>query len=225
MAKSNKLKIFFLLLSGIIIFIISTIVFYVLGLSKNMKDENLNKYIHFSDIGKEQLKEIEGEGNYWFGSADPKVTIVEFGDFACPLCKSSFGKIREISLTDKDVKIIYRDFPVVAEHSANLSLAARCAGEQGLFWVMHDKLFLNQGIKEESEIIEMAKQIGANTARFEVCYNNRKYWPQIQNDLEDGEKLNITGTPTLFFNGQRLEGDAPLSVLKQIITQLKSNYN
>jgi len=220
MAKTNKLKIFLLIISGIIIFIFSTIVFYVLDISKNIKDSKING-LSYSKIDEEQLEKIEGENDYWIGSSNPKVTIVEFSDFACPLSKSSFSKLREISLTEKDVKIIYRDYPVISEYSANLSLAARCAGEQGFFWLMHDKLFLNQGVKEESEIIEMAKQIGVNTARFEVCYNNRKYWSQIQKDLTDGEELNIQGTPTLFFNGQKLEGDAPLETLKQIIKQLK----
>lgn len=222
MGKTNKFKIFLLFLAAIIIIFLSTIAFYVLGTAKNIKDNDLGGYVKFSKVNQETLKEIEGDNNYWLGSSNPKVTIVEFADFACPSCKNSFNKIREIGLTEKDVKIIYRDFPVIAEYSANLSLAARCAGEQGFFWVMHDKLFLNQGIKEDEEIMEMAKQIGANVARFEVCYNNRKYWSQIQKDLEDGEKLSIAGTPTLFINGQRVVGDAPLGVLKEIIREIKN---
>jgi len=60
--------------------------------------------------------------------------------------RTSNSKIREISLNYKDkIKYIYRDLPIL-ENSEYLSMSARCAGEQGLFWLMHDKLFQNQNL-------------------------------------------------------------------------------
>lgn len=159
--------------------------------------------------------------NYWLGSANPKITIVEFADFNCHYCKKSFPKIREISqVYNKDIKYIFRDFPLISEFSAQLALSARCAGEQGLFWVMHDKLYLNQGISTDQEILNLFKQIGGNEAKFSACYDSKKYLPEIEKDLTDGQTLNITGTPTWFVNGQRLEGDVPYEYFINLISNI-----
>lgn len=167
---------------------------------------------------------IGTEKNYWLGSANPKITIVEFGDFACHYCKNSFFKIREITQTYKnDIKLIYRDYPVISKFSEKLSLAARCAGEQGLFWVMYDKLFLNQGINTDAEVLALFKQTGGDESRFASCYQNNKYLPEIEQDLKDGGTLNIGGTPTWFVNGQRLEGDVPYEYFINLIDNFLNN--
>jgi len=166
---------------------------------------------------------IEGsENNYWLGSANPKITIVEFADFDCSYCKKSFSKIREITSVYNSIKFIYRDFPVLSEFSTQLALAARCAGEQGLFRVMHDKLFINQGLNSDEKILELFKQIGGDEERFKACLANKKYLPEIEKDLIDGQKLNISGTPVWFINGQRIEGDIPYEFL---INMIKQNLN
>lgn len=159
--------------------------------------------------------------NYWLGATNPKVTIVEFGDFACPLCLNSFPKLREIGLKYKDdVKIIFRDYPVVTSYSAELAMAARCAGEQGFFWPMYDKLFLNQGVSQTDVLMELAKQIGADTVRFSFCLEQKKYENDINKDLTDGAELGLSGTPTWYINGNKIEGDIPYNTFIQIIDQL-----
>jgi protein-disulfide isomerase len=172
-------------------------------------------------VNENRLKLINGDDkNYWLGSANAKITIVEFGDFACAHCKAAFSTIREIGVKYKDkVKIIFRDFPVIADYSPNLALAARCAGEQGLFWPMYDKLFLNQDTAKDN-INAMAGQIGVDPSRFNTCITGQKYLAQMQKDLDDGNSLKITGTPTWFINGQMLAGDVPYDTFVQIIKNL-----
>ena len=140
------------------------------------------------------------------------------------MCKESFPKIREISTKYKDdVKIIFRDFPVVTEYSIDLAMASRCAGEQGLFWVMHDKLFLNQGISQKNEIFELAKQIGADVGKFQNCFDNQKYSEDIYQDIKDGEALELEGTPTWFINGNKISGNIPYNIFIQIVEELLIN--
>ncbi len=198
--------------------------FYVINLVKQIKNgQPYNLYqITNSTQNQQTQKIIEGdEKNYWLGSADPEITIVEFSDFACSYSKNSFLTIREISLKYKNsVKIIFRDYPINSDYSSDLALAARCAGEQGLFWLMHDKLFLNQGISEKEEIIGLANQIGADINKFTACFNNKKYLSGIQKDLTDGRELDIKGTPTWFINGYKIEGDIPYNIFRQIIEGL-----
>lgn len=204
-------------------FMLSVIGFFVYDVLKTDYMNDLKANIPTEDL----TSTIEGsDSNYWTGTSNAGITIVEFSDFACPYCRESFPKIREISkLYKDDVKIIYRDFPVIAEYSEDLAMAGRCAGEQGLFWVMHDKLFLNQGISTASDIISLSGQIGADQKRFELCFNNKKYSTSIKKDYDDGVRLGITGTPTWFINGVKIEGNIPYDILVKIIESILEENN
>lgn len=172
-------------------------------------------------LGGEQYKAAEGD-HYWLGSDKAKITIVEFGDFACPVCEKAFPTTGALRLNYKnDIKFIWRDYPVVAEYSALLALGGRCAGEQGLFWPMHDKLFQNQSVSTTGQLSAIANQVGADTVRFNDCLTKQKYLPQIQKDLSDGQTFGITGTPTYFINGYKIAGDIPLDTFIKIIEGLK----
>ncbi len=216
----------------IILFIFTTIIlillvasgFYIADEVKKIKsglvDQNLLPLSPSPYQGEGWGEVIEGQNNYWIGAAKPKITIVEFADFSCAYCKNSFTNIREISLKyKKDVKIIFRDYPAY-EHSLDLAMAARCAGEQGLFWLMHDKLFQNQGVYKKNQLLELANQIGADVNRFNNCFTNKKYLPNIQKDFADAEKLGVTGTPTWFINGQKIAGDIPYGLWIEIMEKL-----
>jgi len=212
---------------GILLFVIGTLTliilvafsFYVANQVKKIKSNKTIEQKLFNNlIYTDQARQaIEGQDNYWLGSTKPKVTIVEFADFSCPYCKNSFTKIREISLKYKnDVKIIFRDYPAY-EHSLDLAMAARCAGEQGLFWLMHDKLFQNQGVYEKTHLLELANQIGADTTKFNNCLTNKTYLQQIQQNFADGQNLGVTGTPTWFINGNKIAGDIPYELFVGIV--------
>ncbi len=205
----------------ILIFLIAT-GFHILDLVKSIKSGYipLNQLADSNLVSEAQKLAIGDNNNYWFGSANPKIIIVEFSDFACPYCQSSFSKIREISLKYNNyVKHIYRDYPL-QENSITLSLAARCAGEQGLFWHMHDKLFQNQEVADQDQLLILASQIGADMTKFANCLNSKKYLPQIQKDFTEGKELGISGTPTWFINGYMVAGDIPYDIFIQIIEEL-----
>jgi len=192
--------------------------FYVFNLSKSIKNNPL--FLPVSKI-KYDMTLVEGKNNYRFGSDKAKIRIVEFTDFACPYSKNSFPKIREIGLKyGKDVNITIRDYPYRTEYSIILAEAARCAGEQGYYWPMHDKLFQDQGVSTEAELNGLARQIGADEDKFSACLKSEKYYKDIELDLADAETLAVTGTPTWFINGNRIEGDMPFSDWENLIGQL-----
>lgn len=213
-------------ITTIILSIFFSFVFLILHAIKDYKNSQFNgqNYSRIS-VDPEILETIEGKNNYWLGSSRPKITIVEFGDFACPYCQKSFYKIREISRKYKDdVKFIYRDFPVITDYSQDLAMGARCAGEQGLFWLMYDKFFLNQyDITTIDKIKTVAKQIGVNEKKFNDCINKNKYLVDIQEDFRDGQKLGVEATPVWFINGHKIEGNIPYEYFIKLIEDLISN--
>ena len=209
-------KIIIAFLTLVMSFIFAFLLF-VRDIAKQMNTEESGYAAQYLQGPKYQ---VEKEGSYWLGSSNPKVSIVEFADFACPYCKNTYTLIREVSIRYKDkVKITYRDFPL-HEESLDLAMGARCAGEQGLFWPMHDKLFTYQGIKDIAQIKEIANQVGADSQKWTKCIEEKKYLNEISEDLTEAERLGLSGTPTWFINGYKLEGDVPQKILFGIIDEL-----
>lgn len=161
--------------------------------------------------------DISTENNFWIGVEKPQVEIIEFSDFACPYCKNSAETLKSLrNIYSGKIKIIYKDF-IGHDDSYTLALAARCAGEQGAFWPMHDRLFSEQGSITIENADQQAKIIGINEDRFLRCYNGEYYKEQIAADNAESRELEITGTPAFFVNGYRISGDLPLENWKQII--------
>lgn len=213
-----------IILGFLIVTLIITIGLKIKKVSNSSEKDGID-YLSLAtnNLSEDDLRLIEGNNNYWTGSANPKITIVEFGDYACTYCQKSYSKIREISVKHKDtVKFIFRDYPINTDQSLLLALASRCAGEQGLFWIAHDKLFQNQGITETPEIKQLMKTIGLDSTRFDKCFDEQKYLTDIKKDLSDGDLLGITGTPTWFINGNIIKGDIPYEIFNKIIKELNN---
>jgi protein-disulfide isomerase len=205
---------------ALILIFLSAFSFYVFDLMRSISGGKYIQTIPDSKADPSIKKVAENTDGYWIGSSKPKITIVEFADFECPYCKQSYATLREAALTYKNVvKLIFRDYPV-HENSLDLAMAARCAGEQGLFWPMHDKLFANQGNLTAEKALKLAIQTGVNKDKYSSCIATKKYQAKLEKDYSDAETLGVSGTPTLFINGYKIEGDVPSETLRQIIENL-----
>lgn len=165
---------------------------------------------------------MEGLGNQSIGASQPKLTIVEFADFACPYCKGSANDLRKVVDLYKDkVKLVFRDWPG-HDNSVSLAMAAYCAGEQNKFWEMHDLLYQNQNTAfgaDKNDLALLANELGIYNEKFQTCFDNQKYLYLIQKNITDGQILEVKGTPTWFFNGDRIEGQLNKQDLENIIKE------
>lgn len=155
-----------------------------------------------------------------FGASSSTVTIVEFLDFSCPFSEASYGPLREVMQTYQDhIRVVYRDFPVAEIHPRAFAaaLAARCAHEQGKYLAYHDRLFANQERHEDGDLLRYARAVGLNEAQFQSCYQSQKYAPVIQQDVQDGLRAGVQGTPTFFFNGIKVPGTLNTQLLDLLI--------
>ena len=195
----------------------SASIFYVVTQIKEIRNSpQLN-----TSAGGEVFQNTEGTDNYFLGSSQPKITIVEFADFSCDHSKRSYPVIRAIVLKYNDrVKFIFRDYPYISESSLDLAQAARCAGLQGLFWPMHDKLYQNQGLTEKKDIAGLAVAAGVNREKFLLCMENKQTLPAVKKNMADAERFGVLGTPTWFVNGHKIAGDLPIEIWEKIIEQL-----
>lgn len=202
------------------IFLVSAIIVLISNPPKLTKNETATP-----NIKQQKTYNIPIDGNFYLGTNNPQITIVEFADFNCPHCKNSYSTIRQLSIKYKDqVKIIFKDYPVISDDSVSLALAARCAGEQGLFWGMHDKLFANQGQFSLTNLPSIAGSVGADTQKFNTCFNENKYSKEIEKDLIWGQENGLSGTPKFFVNGYLLPGgDLPIEAWEKIIQFFLAN--
>jgi len=158
------------------------------------------------------------------GNEDAPVTIIEFSDYECPFCErfysQTLGQIRENYIDTGKVKLVYRDFPLSFHAQAQKAAeAAECAGEQGKYYEMHDKLF-GEGVDGGvTSFKQYAKDIGLNTNDFNYCLDSGKMANEVQKDFSDGQNAGVQGTPAFFINGNQVTGAQPYSVFEQVIEQ------
>jgi len=142
------------------------------------------------------------------GPADAKVTIVEFSDYQCPFCSQAEPLLDQVMQAyPKDVKRVYKQFPLTSIHPNALpaSKAAVAAGKQGKFWEMHAKLFGNQRDLSPDNYKKWAEELKLDMARFEKDLAAPDVQGAIDKDGQEARAADVTGTPTIFVNGKRLQ--------------------
>lgn len=163
-------------------------------------------------------------------AAAPKgvVTIEEFGDYQCPPCGTIHPDIKKVKSEFGDrVRLIFYQFPLTQIHKNALDAAhaAMAARLQGKFWEMHDLLYENQKLWEEMPDLRpmaagFAQKLGLDTERFKRDMDSAQVDAAVSADLRRGQSLGVTGTPTLFIDGQLIENEkTTLNNLRQIINQ------
>jgi protein-disulfide isomerase len=117
------------------------------------------------------------------------------------------------------VSLAYRDFPLRGMHGqAELGAeSSRCAGEQGKFWEYHDLLFENPDKLNRNGVLELARNAKLDERQFDSCISSGKYRAQVEQDLQDGIRAGVMGTPGIFVNGILLSGAQPEDAFEKVI--------
>lgn len=170
----------------------------------------------------------------FLGNKDAPVTMVAFSDYQCPFCarfsNETLPLLKKEYVETGKLKYVFREFPLdFHQYAQKAAVAANCAGEQGKYWEMHDKIFRSQSAMQIEDLKGYAKQINLDQDAFSACLNGGKYDKKIKKDMDDGTKAGVTGTPTFFLGitgknkeirGRRLVGAQPFDIFKQQIDEL-----
>ncbi|TNE47655.1 MAG: hypothetical protein EP343_19045 [Deltaproteobacteria bacterium] len=153
------------------------------------------------------------------GSPNAKVKVVVFSDFQCPFCARGMKRIDELRDLYKDkIFIVFKHLPLSFHQDAHLAAqAAMAANEQGKFWAYHDKLFTNQSRLKKNDLIQHAKDLGLNIAKFKKALDTGKYKSVVDKDMADAKKIKAPGTPFFLVNGEKIMGARPINDFKAII--------
>jgi protein-disulfide isomerase len=145
------------------------------------------------------------------GPADAAVMIVEFSDFECPFCKRVHATVERLMENRPDVRLVYMQYPILSLHPgawlpAEASVEAQ---RQGKFWELHDAFFEHGPPLDRRTVLRLAGQVGLDTAALSRALDRRTHRARVEHEVEIGESLGISGTPTFFINGYRIVGAQP----------------
>ena len=152
---------------------------------------------------------------------DPKapVTIVEFADYECQFCAAAEPAIREVlAAYGAKVRFVFQSFPLsIHPNALAASEAALCAGEQGRYWEMHEKLWASQQALRPEDLKAHARALGLDGARFDGCLDSARTAAAVESSRKIGEALGLSSTPTFFVNGRALTGAQPVERLRELV--------
>lgn len=163
------------------------------------------------------------------GDKNAKVTIVEYSDFECPFCGRFHESMNEVMASNKDVRWVYRHFPLAFHATAQRAAeASECVAELGgndAFWKFADAAFAATGAHSDSALAGYAKAAGVNAGKFNTCLQSGKYADKVNQDLIEGQSAGVQGTPGNFVmgpNGTRsLPGAVPAASVLAAIEAVK----
>ena len=182
-------------------------------ISQRMSEAIGNKRVDGVTVGSNPIK----------GTVNAPVLIVEFSDFQCPFTKrfyrETFPQIEKEYISTGKVKFAYRDFTLNFHQFAKpAAILARCAGKQGKYWQMFDKLLRGNSLNNEI-FKKYIQELNLNLSLCEKCQNLPEINEAVDRDIKDAGKLGVEGTPAFFINGRFVNGAQPYEVFKKIIEE------
>lgn len=185
-----------------------------------------------SDLSKDPMVEtraqLETKDSPSLGPANAPVTLVEFSDFECPVCRALHDALRGLLPSYPQLRVVFKDFPLEQIHpwARTAALAGRCAYQQNpaAFWKMYDFIYDGQDlISAENawgKMTDFASQSGLNTDAFKACMASPEAGAAVDASRANGVLLEVGSTPTMFVNGRRIVGADPHTLEQYIKYEL-----
>ncbi len=185
-----------------------------------------------SDLSKDPMAEnraqLQTKDSPSLGPANATVTLVEFSDFECPVCRALHDALRGMLANYPQLRVVFKDFPLEQIHpwARTAALAGRCAYQQNpaAFWKMYDFIYDGQDlISAENawgKMTDFASQSGLNADAFKACMASPEAGAAVDASRANGILLEVGSTPTMFVNGRRIVGADPHTLEQYIKYEL-----
>ena len=181
-----------------------------------------------SELSKDPLAanraQLQTKDSPSLGPANASVTVVEFSDFECPVCRSLHDALRTLLPNYPQVRVVFKDYPLEQIHpwARTAALAGRCAYQQApaAFWKMYDLIYDSQDVISAEnawgKMTDFAGQAGLSPDAFKACMASPEAGAAVDASRANGVQLEVGSTPTIFVNGRRIVGADPRT-LEQFI--------
>lgn len=157
------------------------------------------------------------------GNAKGDVTIVEFFDYNCSWCKRSVGEVVALVGSDKNLKIVMKEFPIFGEGSEYAARAALAAERQGKYWELHQALFKSEVPVTAEVTDQIAAEVGLDMVKLKADMADEKIAAQVAANQALAQKLAINGTPAFVIDDQLVPGYLPLDGLAAAVAEVRDS--
>jgi protein-disulfide isomerase len=147
---------------------------------------------------------IDVGGSPSTGNSKAKLVLVEFADYQCPFCgrfaRGTLPQIRKEYVETGKLRLVFRNLPFEGIHAQAFQahVGALCAGDQGQYWAMHDRLFDNPRELDSASLLARARAIGLDATKFQVCLGSGRHDAQIRADIAAARALGFDETPSFY---------------------------
>ena len=157
------------------------------------------------------------------GNADGDVTVVEFFDYNCPYCRRVKPQIEVLLEADPNVKLVYREWPILGDGSVFAARAALASREQGKYEEFHWALMGMAGRAEEATVIRVAEEIGLDVAKLRRDMNAPEIDAHIAASMEMSRALGFNGTPSFVIGDALVPGVIEAEQMIQLAREARAS--
>ncbi len=151
------------------------------------------------------------------GNPEGDVTIVEFIDYNCGYCKAVHAIVRDLVKADGNIRLVYKEFPILSETSVTAAQAALAAHAQGKYAEFQDALMKNRGPLTEESIFKIAEQLGLDSERMKKDMASPEIAAILEKNQQQAKNLGIRGTPSFAVGSRLIFGAVDKNTLKQLV--------
>ena len=154
------------------------------------------------------------------GAANPRVTVVEFADYQCPVCQQFQPVLEKIEADFKgQIDFAYKDFPLSMHPDApKAAEASHCAGAQGKYWEYHDLMFAKKQL-DVATLKNYAGELKLDSTAFAACLDQGQMAGLVKEQASEAQHLGLPGTPSVLVNGRFVSGNLTYDRLHAVITE------
>ncbi len=145
----------------------------------------------------------QNENSPSMGNPNAKVTVVEFFDYNCGFCKRVWPSLLRLVEERDDVRVVFKELPILNEQSITAARAALAAGKQDKYVDFHRSLMLHRGKKTEAALSVIARRVGLDIDQWRMDMNSSGVSIEIQQNQKLSQELQLRGTPA-FIVGEEL---------------------
>jgi protein-disulfide isomerase len=155
------------------------------------------------------------------GNPAGDVTIVEFFDYRCGVCRRVHPIVKELVDGDKNIRRVYKEWPILGADSVIAARAAIAAQKQGKYFELHTALMQSRTSLEEPSILRIAATVGLDVDRLRKDMGSAETNAILQRNYELAEKLKLNGTPSFLIGDRLIRGGQDLESMRAIVAQIR----
>ena len=177
-----------------------------------------------ADVLKNQRQSLEHDPNApVLGNPDGDVTVVEFFDYNCPYCRRAMSEVQGLLDADQDVRLVYREWPILSEGSVFAAKAALAAREQDKYEEFHWALMDMEERAEEASVMRLAEEIGLDVKRLRTDMDEPEVQEHIDESMRLSQALGFNGTPSFVIGDDLVPGFVEQDQLEALVDKTRES--